>query len=393
MASRIGIGVIGMGWMGTVHSRAYAGIPARFEDEDIHPRLVMCADAVESRARKAQAKLGFEQYTTDWRKVVENPDVQAINIATPNDQHVEIVEAAAAAGKHIFCEKPVGRSPEETAAIEYAARNAGVMSFVGYNYRWAPVVQYARQFIQDGKLGDLTHYRGRFFCMYGSNPYSVLSWRFQKEYAGLGTLGDLMSHAADMSLMIVGPIKRVIANRETFIKKRPLSTPGEGTHFTTRTDGPFGDVTNEDYVGMLVQFANGAHGTLEACRVIFGPKVEMAFDVNGTKGALSWDFERMNEMKVYLPDGHESHDGYTRILSDPAHHPGHGAFNPAPGTGLGYDDLKTIEAYHFMRSIIDGKQRSPSFADALAVAEVQAAAAKSWDSGSWEDVVSLRRES
>ncbi len=391
MASTIGIGVIGMGWMGTVHSRSYTGIPSRFDDDDLHPRLIICADAVEARAQKAQSKLGFQQYTTDWHDVVNHPDVQVVNIATPNDQHIEIVQAAAAAGKHIFCEKPVGRNPAETAAIEYAARKAGVMSFVGYNYRWSPVVQYARQFVQDGKLGDLTHYRGRFFCMYGSNPYSVLSWRFQEEYAGLGTLGDLMSHVIDMSLMIAGSIKRVVANRETFIKQRPLSTPGEGTHFTTRTDGPFGDVTNEDYVGMLVQFTNGAHGTLEACRVIFGPKVEMAFDVNGTKGAISWDFERMNEMSIYLPDGHVSHDGYTRILSDPAHHPHHGAFNPAPGTGLGYDDLKCIEAYQFLRSIVDGVQRSPSFADALAVAEVQAAAARSWQSGTWEEVTSLRR--
>ncbi|MFN8373673.1 MAG: Gfo/Idh/MocA family oxidoreductase [Anaerolineae bacterium] len=227
MTKPIGIGVIGMGWMGTTHSRSYSGIPSRFDDSDIRPRLVICADEVEARAKKAQAKLGFEQSTTNWRDVVNHPDVQVVNIAAPNDKHLEIVQAAAAAGKHIFCEKPVGRNPQETADIEYAARKAGVFSFVGYNYRWAPVVQYARQFIQDGKLGDLTHYRGRFFAMYGSNPYSVLSWRFQKEYAGLGTLGDLMSHAADMALMIAGPIKRVVANRETFIKQRPCPLPAK----------------------------------------------------------------------------------------------------------------------------------------------------------------------
>lgn len=391
MTKPIGIGVIGMGWMGTTHSRSYMGIPSRFEEDDIRPRLVICADAVEARAKKAAQHIGFEQYTTNWRDVVNHPDVQVVNIATPNDQHLEIVQAAAAAGKHIFCEKPVGRNPNETAEIEYAARKAGVFSFVGYNYRWAPVVQYARQFIQDGKLGDLTHYRGRFFCMYGSNPYSVLSWRFQQEYAGLGTLGDLMSHACDMAHMIAGPIKRVVANRETFIKQRPLSTPGEGTHFTTRTDGPFGNVENEDYVGVLVQFANGAHGTLEACRVIYGPVVEMAFEVNGKKGALSWDFERMNEMKMYLPDATPGHEGYVRVLSNPEHHPFHGAFNPASGTGLGYDDLKTIEAHEFLRSIVDGKQRAPSFAEALAVAEFQAAVEQSWKTGAWADVVSLRR--
>lgn len=391
MAKTIGIGVIGMGWMGTTHSRSYLQIPSRFDSSGIQARLVICADAAEARAQKAKTQLGFDKHTTDWHAVVEHPDVDVVNIATPNDQHLEIVEAAAAAGKHIFCEKPVGRNPEETAAIEHAARKAGVFSAVGYNYRWAPMVQYTQQLIQDGKLGDLTHYRGRFFAMYGSNPHSVLSWRFQKENAGLGTLGDLMSHVADMAHMIAGPIKRVAANRETFIKRRPLATPGEGTHFTVRTDGPTGEVTNEDYVGVLVQFENGAHGTLEACRVIFGPKVEMAFDVNGKQGAASWDFERMNELKLYAPDGESQHDGYVRLLSGPEH-PYHGSFNPAPGTGLGYDDLKTIEAYEFLKSIVEGVQGTPGFAEALAVAEFQDAVQRSWETGGWADVVSLRRD-
>ena len=133
---------------------------------------------------------------------------------------------------------------------------------MGYNYRWAPLVQYARQLIRDGRLGTLTHYRGRFFAGYASHPHAVLSWRFQQELAGLGTLGDLMSHVIDMAHMITGPINRVVGNRETFISQRPLATPGGGTHFTVRTDGPTGDVTNEDYVAVLVQFASGAHGSL-----------------------------------------------------------------------------------------------------------------------------------
>lgn len=391
MPRRIGIGVIGMGWMGTTHSRSYLQIRSRFDDGEIQPQLVICADEVEARAQHARSILGFEHSTTDWRVVVDHPDVEVVNIATPNHFHADIVKAAAAAGKHIFCEKPVGRSPQETAEIERAARTAGVMTFVGYNYRWAPLVQYARQMIEAGQLGDLTHYRGRFFAMYGSNPYSVLSWRFQQEYAGLGTLGDLMSHVCDMAHMIAGPIKRVVASRKTFIPQRPLATPGEGTHFTVRTDGPFGDVTNEDYVGALVEFANGAQGTLEACRVVFGPKVENAFQVNGTKGALRWDFEKMNEMNVYLPDGTGAHDGYVRLLSGPEH-PYHANFNPGPGVGLGYDDLKTIEAYQFLRSIVDGRQRAPGFAEALAVAEFQAAVQRSWETGSWADVLSLRSD-
>src|SRR5258708_8459931 len=287
-----------------------------------------------------------------------------------------------------MCEKPVGSNPEETAEIEAAARKGGIITGVGFNYRWVPLVQYARELVQDGKLGRLNHCRGRFFSMYGSNPHSVLSWRFERDVAGMGTLGDLMSHVADMAHMLVGPVKRVVGTQHTFIKQRPLATKGEGTHFTLRTDGPVGDVTNEDYVGALVEFSNGAVGTFETCRAIFGPKCEMAFEINGTRGAISWNFERMNELNVYLPDENKGHDGYVRLVSGPEH-PFHVNFNPAPGTGLGYNDLKTIEAYQFLKSVADGKQGEPGFAEALAVARLQNAVSRSWESGTWEDVRAL----
>jgi predicted dehydrogenase len=385
MKQTTGIGVIGMGWMGAVHSRSYREIPHRFQNSGPRPRLVICADEVETRGREAQERFGFERYTIDWRQVISEPEVAVVNIATPNNMHLEIVRAAAAAGKHIFCEKPVGRNPQETADIAEAARQAGVFTWVGYNYRWAPLVQYARQLVQEGRLGKLTHYRGRFFAGYANNPHAVLSWRFQRELAGLGTLGDLISHAADMAHLIAGPIKRLVGNRETFVSQRPLATPGEGTHFSVRTDGPVGDVTNEDYVGVMAKFANGAHGTLEACRVINGPQCQMAFEVNGTKGALNWDFERMNELNLYLPDESRAHDGYVRIMSGPEH-PFHAQFNPGPGVGLGYDDLKTIEVYQFLKSIREGQQGEPGFREALAVAEVQDAIQRSWETEAWEDV-------
>ena len=226
MTRTIGIGVIGMGWMGQVHSRSYRQMVDRFHDDGIRPRLVICADDVEARAQKAQAMFGFEQYTTDWREVITYPEVEVVNITAPNFMHVEMIKAATAAKKHVFCEKPVGRSPEETAQAEALARKAGVMSFVGYNYRWAPMVQYALQLIREGKLGQLTHYRGRFFAMYGSNPYGMLTWRFDRQLAGLGTLGDIMSHVIDMASMLVGPVKRVVSNRHTYIPQRPLPVPG-----------------------------------------------------------------------------------------------------------------------------------------------------------------------
>src|SRR5947209_7441958 len=216
MSKALGIGVIGMGWMGLVHSRSYRAMADRFFESGLRARLVICADEVAERARQAQERLGFERWTTVWREVVADPEVQVVNITTPNYLHREIAEAAAAAGKHIFCEKPVGRGPSETAAIAAAARRAGVLTWVGYNYRWVPLVQFARQLVAAGKLGCLTHYRGRFLVDYGSNPDSVLSWRFRREQAGLGTLGDLMSHVIDMAHLLAGPVARVVGNRHTF---------------------------------------------------------------------------------------------------------------------------------------------------------------------------------
>lgn len=386
MTHTIGIGVIGMGWMGEAHSRSYRAIPDRFPESGIQPRLIVCADAVEARARAAQQRFGFERSTADWRAVIADPDVQVVDIAAPNGMHLEINRAAAAAGKHIMCEKPVGRDPHETIASAAAAREAGVLTFVGYNYRWAPVVQYARQLIAEGRLGRLTHYHGRFLNGYAGDPNGFLSWRFEQDQ-GLGTLGDLMSHVIDMAHMLAGPLARVTSDKQIFIRQRPIPQPGSGTHYDVgASDGPRGDVTNEDYVSALVHFANGARGILEACRVINGAKCDMAFEAHGTRGALKWTMERMNELQLQLRnDATPAEDGYTTLLSGPAH-PYHRAFNPAWGCGLGYDDLKVIEAYNFLQSVVSGKQGEPGFAEALAVAQVQQAIMRSWESERWEAV-------
>ena len=390
MESKIGIGVIGMGWMGQVHSRAYRQVPLRFPDAGIEPRLVMCADEVPARAGQAGKALGFERSTTDWLELVEHPEVQVVNITAPNHMHLEMARASAANGKHIFCEKPVGRGPEETAQIEAAARRAGVLSFVGFNYRWAPLVVHAQQLIQQGRLGDVTHYRGRFLSMYGSNPRSRLTWRFDRNLGGYGALCDLMSHVVDMAHHLAGPVKRLVANRHTFIKQRPLPVRGQGTHYSLGSaDDPSGEVTNEDYAGALVEFDNGARGTFEVSRTILGPKCEMAFELNGTQGAVGWNFERLNELDLYLPGEDGLHDGYTKLLAGDKH-PYHGNFNPGDGNSIGYDDLRTIEAYEFLRSVVDGEQRQPGLSEALAVANVHSAMIRSWESGGWEDVASSK---
>jgi predicted dehydrogenase len=385
----IGIGVVGFGWMGQAHSRAYRDIPVYYPESNIKPRLVAAADNVPARLELAKENFGFANTMLDWRELIEREVVDVVDITAPNALHRELVEAAAAAGKHIACEKPVGISPEETAAIEAAGRHAGVVTGCGYNYRWAPLVQYTHQLIETGRLGDLTHYRGRFFSMYGRDRLGFLSWRFLQEEAGYGVLSDIMSHAIDMAQYLCGPIRRVVATKETFVKERPLPTPGVGTHYDRGKPGdPTGAVTNEDYVGALVEFENGVRGTLEADRSIFGPQSSMAFEVNGSRGAAAWDHERLNQLRLYLPE-EQPNDGYIEILGGDAF-PNQGNIVPGGGNSIGFEDMKLIEALEFLKSVAAGRQHRPGFTDALANASVAAAMVRSWSSERWEDVTSLK---
>ncbi len=385
----IGVGVIGFGWMGQAHSRAYRNIPVYFADRGIRPRLVAIADTEPARVSLAVDNFGFERGTADWQDLMEDESIDVIDITAPNALHQELAEAAAAAGKHIFCEKPVGIVPEATAAIEHAARKAGVITGCGYNYRWAPMVQFTKELIEARRLGDLTHYRGRFFSMYGRDRMGLLSWRFLQEKAGFGALSDIMSHAIDMAQHLCGPIIRVVSVREIFVKERPLPKPGTGTHYERGAPGdPTGTVTNEDYVGALVQFANGARGTLEADRSIFGPQSSMAYELNGSKGAASWDHEKLNQLRLYLPEEQPT-DGFVEVLGGDTF--GHqGNIVPGGGNSIGYEDMKIIEALEFLESVAAGRPHSPSFGDALANASVAAAMVRSWESERWEDVISLR---
>ncbi len=388
---RIGVGVIGFGWLGQAHSRSMLRIPTLFPERDFDPELVVCGDTAPERIDDAVRSFGFGRGTADWRQVIEDPAVDVVVIAAPNMLHLELVEAVSAAGKHVFCEKPVGGTPEQTVRAEKAARTAGVISGVGYNYRWAPLVQYARQLITDGRLGEITNYRGRFFSMYGSDPLGVLSWRFLVDQAGHGVTTDLMSHSVDLAHMLLGPVTRVVGTTETFIKERPLPGAG-GTHYGRgRLGDPVGAVTNEDYAGMLCEFACGARGTFEASRSIVGPESQMAFEVYGTKGALGWNLEKLNELQLYLV-GEEPHTGYRTVFGGDRF-PYHGHFVPGSANGIGFEDLIVIEDYEFCRSVAEGRAHRPGFEEALEWVSVQAALLRSAQSGGWEDVVSLREES
>jgi predicted dehydrogenase len=390
---RIGVAVIGFGWLGQAHSRSLLRIPTLFPERGFDPELVVCADTLPERVDDAVRSFGFQRGTADWRRVVEDPDVDVVVIAAPNMLHVELVEAAAAAGKHVFCEKPVGGTPEQTVRAEKAAREAGVIGGVGYNYRWAPLVRHAARLVADGRLGEITNYRGRFFSMYGSDPLGVLSWRFLVDQAGHGVTTDLMSHSVDLAHMLLGPITRVVGTTETFIRERPLPSPAHppGTHYGRGEAGdPTGAVTNEDYAGMLCEFASGARGVFEASRSIVGPESQNAFEVYGTKGALAWNLEKLNELQVYLADdGLET--GYRTVYGGDRF-PYHGNFVPGSANAIGFEDLVVIEDYEFCRSVAEERPHRPGFDDAVAWVSVQAALLKSVESGRWEPVVSLRED-
>jgi predicted dehydrogenase len=385
---RIGVGVIGFGWLGQAHSRSLLRIPTLFPEREFDAQLVVCADTMPERIDDAVRSFGFDRGTAAWQEVMEDPGVDVVFVAAPNMLHVELVEAAAVAGKHVFCEKPVGGTPEQTVRAEKAVRDAGVISGVGYNYRWAPLVRYAAQLIADGTLGEITNYRGRFFSMYGSDPLGVLSWRFLVDQAGYGVTTDLMSHSVDLAHMLMGPITRVVGTTETFIRERPLPGAG-GTHYGRGREGdPTGAVTNEDYAGMLCEFANGARGTFEASRSIVGPESQMAFDVYGTKGAAGWNLEKLNELQVYVAED-VPHTGYRTVFGGDRF-PYHGHFVPGSANGIGFEDLVVIEDYEFCRSVLEEREHNPGFAEAVEWVSVQAALLKSVETGKWEDVVSLK---
>ncbi|WP_419926062.1 Gfo/Idh/MocA family protein [Candidatus Poriferisocius sp.] len=384
---RLGLAVVGFGWMGQAHSRSYLRLPTLFEDRAYDPRLVICSDTVDARRHAATTAFGFQEATDDWRPAVEHPDVDAVIVCAPNMLHESLATAAAAAGKHVFCEKPVGGTPSQTARVEKACRQAGIVTGVGYNYRFAPLVLYAQELIRTGELGQITNYRGRFFSMYGSDPMGLLSWRFLIDQAGHGATTDILSHAVDLALMLNGPITRVVGTGETFITERPLPS-GEGTHYDRGQPGdPTGTVTNEDYFGALAVFANGSQGVFEASRAIVGPQSQMAFDVYGTKGALSWNHETLNELQVFR--GSDPQQGYTTVRAS-ERHPYHGAFVPGDANSIGFEDMVAVQDHEFLTAVAEGQPHSAGMEQALACVSVQAAMLKSWETGAWEDVVSLR---
>jgi len=381
-ARPLGIGLISVGWMGRAHSRAYRNVNEHYPELPVRPRLVVAADVVERNRTDAVELLGYERAVADYRDVLADPDVEAVSICSPNFLHREMALAAAEAGKPFWIEKPMGRGRAESADIARAAEGRGLVTAVGFSYRNPPAIARARELVASGRLGRITNVRVSFLADYSSNPDDPLTWRFERDRAGSGVYGDLLSHGFDLAMQLVGPIAEVTAVQETFLAERPRVVGATVGHHADAVGEP-GPVENEDYAGVLARFENGAVGVFESSRVAVGPRAEYVVEVYGTEGSLRWDFQRMNELQVALRGSGEY--GYTTVYAQP----GDGdfaRFQPGGGTGMGFDDLKTIEAVHFLRSVAEGVQHGPSVADGLAAAAVADAAERSGTTRQWTAV-------
>ena len=388
MKPQIRIAVLGLGWMGQAHSRSARRIPGHFPDRAYDPRLVVCADPVEDRRRQAVEDFGFERAVADWRAAAVAPDVDAVWVTAPNMMHLPMIEAAAAAGKAVFSEKPIGGKPEHAVAALRHAEAAGVATGVGYCYLWSPLVLHARDLIAGGALGEITHYRGRFLSMYGSDPMGLLTWRFYLEQAGYGVSSDILSHSVAMAQFLVGPVTEVVGMANTTIPRRPLPTGAASHYGIGRPEDPTGAVENEDFASMLCRFDGGATGTFEASRTIVGPESQNAFEVYGTKGSLAWNLEQINEFQYYaVTDSPNS--GYTTVFGG-ARFPFHDAFVPGQANSIGFEDLITIQDHAFLESLATGTRFSPGFSEAVDVVSVQQALIDSWETRGWQTVRALK---
>jgi predicted dehydrogenase len=380
MTQALGVAVVGFGWMGRVHTQAYLRVPHHFPELELRPELVAVADEVPGRAEEAAARYGFATASRDWREVATDPRVRAVSITAPNFLHREIGTAMAEAGKHIWIEKPVGLTAADARAVAEAADRAGVQGTVGFNYRNAPAVAAARELIRSGEIGAVTHVRIRLLSDYAAHPEGALTWRYERARGGSGVLGDLASHGVDLARHLVGEIGSLIADTAVFLPERARPAGATAGHVRA-AGGELGPVENEDYVSCLLRFVSGARGVLEASRVSVGEQNNYGFEIHGAKGAIFWDFRRMGELGVSAGTAYQDQPVST-VFAGPGQG-GYAAFQPASATSMGYDDLKVIEAYNFLRSVAQGTAHGATLDDAVRSATALDAMLSSAERGAW----------
>ena len=384
---QVRIGLIGSGFMGKSHAVAFRNVPLVFAPS-AEPVLELLADLDEAAAREAAGALGFRRSTGDWRALVEDPDVDVVDITTPNFLHKEMALAAIEAGKHVYCEKPLALTTADARAMTEAAEAAGIKTLVGFNYLKNPATGLVKRIVGEGTLGDVVHFRGTFNQDALADPMQPFSWRFRRDLAGSGALGDLASHTINLAQYLIGEIEEVCAQTQTRIVRRPVIESGTGYQAKAAAGAEMREVENEDQVQALLRFANGAAGTIESSRIASGRKLGLTYEVTGTKGAVSFTQERMNEVKLYRADDPAAERGFRTILIGPDHPP-YGDFHPIAGIGLGYNDQKIIEAYELIEGIAADRPLYPDFRAGLETCRVIDAVLRSADQRRWIAVADI----
>jgi len=371
----VNVALIGYNFMGRAHSNAYRQV-APFMSPRLVPRMKVLCGRNPRAVKEAAKRLGWEEAATDWREVVRRKDIDVVDVSTPGDSHATIAIAAARAGKAVFCEKPLANTVRDAEAMLAAVKKAGVVHMICHNYRRAPAVMLAKKMIDSGELGDIYHYRGTYLQDWILDPKLPLLWRFQKSRAGSGALGDISSHSIDLARFLVGEITELSAALKTFIRERPL------------LDNPRkkGRVTVDDASAAVVRFANGALGTIEGTRVAPGRKNYNRFEINGSKGSIAFNLERMNELEVYLTSDPGPLQGFRTIMvTEPAHHPYIKSWWP-PGHIIGYEHTFTHTLYDFLAGLAKGRSPRPNFDDGVRNQKVLAAWEKAARTRRWEKV-------
>jgi len=384
---KLNIGLIGAGFMGKAHSLAYTAMPMFFWPAPAIPVRKSIVDVTDEIAADAALRFGFEKSSSDWRSVVADPDIHIIDIATPNHLHAEIAIAAAAARKHIISEKPLARNGEEAKTMYEAVKNAGIVHMVAFNYRRTPAVALAKKYISEGAIGEILNFRGTYLQDWSADPDGPLSWRFQKKIAGSGSLGDIGTHVVDMARYLCGEITQVNTQLKTWVKSRPLQAGGVDKLGASTKDStaPRGEVDVDDEVLSLLEFQNGAIGSLEATRNAHGRNNFLTFEIHGSLGSIYFNYERRDELQVAFAADQADRKGFRTVYTGPAHPYGEGLW-PIPALGIGYGETKIIETYDFVRAIVNGGEVSPNFKDGYQINLIADAMAASAQSRSWTPV-------
>ncbi len=375
---KLNVAMIGYDFMGRAHSNSWRQLRRFIPDAPADPVLKVVVGRTEAKVKEARDRLGFAEAATSWQEVVARKDIDVVDICTPGDSHAEIAIAAAEAGKAILCEKPLANQVSEAERMTAAVKKAGVVNMVCHNYRRCPAVALAKQILAEGKLGQIYHYRGVYLQDWIVDPSFPRVWRLEKARAGSGSLGDILSHTMDLSRYLVGDPLEVSGLLRTFIAERPL-LDGSGAR---------GKVDVDDSAQALVKFDGGAVGYYEGSRFAPGRKNYNRLEINGAKGSLVWDLERMNELELYIESGPLS--GFSTISVTDTKHPYAGAWWP-PGHILGYEHSFTHTVFDFVKALVQGSAPRPDFEDGLHNQRVLDAIEHSSRMGQWVKIAPSRR--